>query len=324
MRNVNGVKSEAARRLAATVPAAAAGRRLDQVLVELFPDYSRSRLQDWIKTGRVTVNGRTTRPRDKVWDGDQIALEAAEAAEPVWAGEAIPLEIVHEDAHILVVDKPAGLVVHPAAGNWDGTLVNALLHYAPELAELPRAGVVHRLDKDTSGLLVVARSLAAHKSLVAQLQARTVKREYDAIATGVMTAGGTVAAPIGRHPVDRKRMAVTEGGREAVSHYRVVERFRAHTLVKVQLETGRTHQIRVHMAHIHHPLLGDPVYGGRLRLPAACGERLREALRLFRRQALHAGALGLIHPASGEARQWRAPLPLDMQQLLEVLRDDVR
>lgn len=230
--------------------------------------------------------------------------------------------MIYEDDALLVIDKPAGLVVHPAAGNWEGTLVNALLHYASELANLPRAGVVHRLDKDTSGLLVVARTLAAHKSLVTQLQARTVKREYDAVAAGVMTAGGTVEAPIARHPVDRKRMAVVGGGREAVSHYRVARRFRAHTHVKVQLETGRTHQIRVHMAHIHYPLVGDPVYGGRLRVPAGCSEILRETLQHFKRQALHAGALGLLHPASGEAMNWQVPLPTDMKNLLEVLGDD--
>lgn len=320
MTDVN--KARTARLLAAKVPPEAAGRRLDQVLVELFPDYSRSRLQAWIKDGQVTVDGRLPRPRDKLWGGEALALNAVESVETPWAGEAIPLHVIYEDQALLVIDKPAGLVVHPAAGNWEGTLVNALLHYAPELANLPRAGVVHRLDKDTSGLLVVARTLAAHKSLVAQLQARTVKREYEAVAAGVMTAGGTVEAPIARHPVDRKRMAVVGGGREAVSHYRVVRRFRAHTHIKVRLETGRTHQIRVHMAHIHHPLLGDPVYGGRLRMPAGCSEALREALHAFKRQALHAGALGLLHPESGEAMDWRVPLPADMQKLLEVLGDD--
>ena len=317
-------KEQTVQCLAAKVPAAAAGRRLDQVLTELFPDYSRSRLQAWIKTGRVTVNGQVPRPRDKVWEGDELALQAVESVETPWTGEAMALDVVYEDADILVINKPAGLVVHPAAGNWAGTLVNALLHHAPELAHLPRAGVVHRLDKDTSGLLVVARTLAAHKSLVAQLQARTVKREYHAVVNGVMTAGGTVEAPIARHPVDRKRMAVVGGGREAVSHYRVVERFRAHTHITVQLETGRTHQIRVHMAHIHHSLVGDPTYGGRLRLPPACTEALRTALRAFKRQALHAGALGLLHPARGEAMHWEVPLPADMAQLLEVLRDDAR
>lgn len=318
------VISENARQLTATVPPAAAGRRLDQVMVELFPDYSRSRLQDWIKAGQVTVDGRPPRSRDKVWGGEQVALAPLETVELPWSGEAIPLTVVYEDADIMVIDKPPGLVVHPAAGNWDGTLVNALLHHAPELAALPRAGIVHRLDKDTSGLLVVARTPAAHKSLVAQLQARTVRREYDAIVVGVLTAGGTVDAPIGRHPIDRKRMAVVEGGREAVSHYRVAERYRGHSYVKVRLETGRTHQIRVHMAHRQHPVLGDPVYGGRLRLPAGCSDALRAALQQFKRQALHAGALGLIHPGSGAELAWQAPLPADMRDLLTLLRDDVR
>lgn len=324
MQSVSKVKSETHSQQDATVPADAAGRRLDQVLGELFPDYSRNRLQEWIKAGQLTVNGRVPRARDKVWGGERVALVASEVTEVPWVGEAIPLDIVYEDDTILVINKPPGLVVHPAAGNWEGTLVNALLHHAPELAQLPRAGVVHRLDKDTSGLLVVARTLAAHKSLVEQLQARTVKREYAALVTGVMTAGGTVEAPIGRHPVDRKRMAVTEGGREAVSHYRVAERFLAHTYVKVNLETGRTHQIRVHMAYVNYPLLGDPTYGGRLRLPAGCSEALRTELQQFKRQALHAGVLGLIHPESDEEMQWQAPLPLDMQRLLEMLRDDAR
>lgn len=324
MQSVSKVKSETHSQQDATVPADAAGRRLDQVLGELFPDYSRNRLQEWIKAGQLTVNGRVPRARDKVWGGERVALVASEVTEVPWVGEAIPLDVVYEDDTILVINKPPGLVVHPAAGNWEGTLVNALLHHAPELAQLPRAGVVHRLDKDTSGLLVVARTLAAHKSLVEQLQARTVKREYAALVTGVMTAGGTVEAPIGRHPVDRKRMAVTEGGREAVSHYRVAERFLAHTYVKVNLETGRTHQIRVHMAYVNYPLLGDPTYGGRLRLPAGCSEALRTELQQFKRQALHAGVLGLIHPESDEEMQWQAPLPLDMQRLLEMLRDDAR
>jgi 23S rRNA pseudouridine1911/1915/1917 synthase len=245
--------------------------------------------------------------------------------ETSWRGESeIPLEIVYQDRAILVINKPPGLVVHPGAGNREGTLVNALLHYAPELANVPRAGVVHRLDKDTSGLLVVARSLPAQKRLVEQLQARSVKREYVAIVLGVMTAGGTIEAPIGRHPVERTRMAVVSAGKEAVSHFRVLERFRAHSYIKVQLETGRTHQIRVHMAYLHHPLVGDPTYGGRLRVPADSDAALEAVLRRFKRQALHAGALGLIHPESGEALHWEVPLPADMQELLEALRADAR
>jgi 23S rRNA pseudouridine1911/1915/1917 synthase len=229
---------------------------------------------------------------------------------------------VFEDDDLLVINKPPGLVVHPAAGNPDGTLLNALLHHAPDLAALPRAGIVHRLDKDTSGLMMVARNLAAHTRLVADLQARDIRREYLAVVNTVLTAGGEVDAPIGRHPVDRKRMAVVSGGKPAVTHYRVVERYRAHTLVRLRLETGRTHQIRVHMAHIHCPVTGDPVYGGRLRQPRGAGELLRTVLQGFRRQALHAERLAFRHPGSGEPVSWEAPVPPDMQELIEALRED--
>lgn len=311
-------------RLSAVVPPEAAGRRLDQVLAAVFPDFSRTRLQQWLRTGAVAVDGKLLRARDPVWGGEHITVDAVIDVESPWQGEAIPLEIVHEDQWMLVINKSPGQVVHPGAGNRAGTLVNALLHYAPELAHVPRAGVVHRLDKDTSGLLVVARTLPAQKHLVEQLQARQVKREYAAIVVGVMTAGGSIDAPIGRHPVERTRMAVVSGGRAAISHYRVVERFRAHSHIKVRLETGRTHQIRVHMAHLHHPLVGDPTYGGRLRLPPDCSDGLKTVLRGFKRQALHAAALGLIHPGSGEVMNWEIPLPEDMQQLLEALRDDAR
>ena len=236
--------------------------------------------------------------------------------------QAIPLHIVYEDEHLLVINKPAGLVVHPAAGNHDGTMLNALLHYAPELVHVPRAGIVHRIDKETSGLLVVARTLTAQTDLVQQLQERSIEREYEAVAMGVMTSGGSVDAPIGRHAVDRKRMAVTRSGKPAVSHYRVAERFRIHTHIKVHLETGRTHQIRVHMAYIHHPLLGDPVYGGRLRIPPGSSESLMTTLRTFKRQALHAARLALQHPESGEPMEWHAPLPDDMTTLIKALHDD--
>ncbi|KXJ41234.1 MAG: hypothetical protein AXA67_06500 [Methylothermaceae bacteria B42] len=303
----------------AFVPENAAGKRLDQVLSTLFNDYSRTRLKQWIEEGRVLVDGRQWRPRDKVQGGERIALEIVVDPVGKCQAQAMPLTILYEDEHLLVVDKPAGLVVHPAAGHHDGTLQNALLHHAPELDKLPRAGIVHRLDKDTSGLLVVARSLKAHKGLVDQLQARTVKREYLALVVGKMITGGTVEAPIGRHPVNRKRFAVVEDGKEAITHYRIAERFPFHTLIKVQLETGRTHQIRVHMAYLRFPLFGDPEYG-RLRLPPGASEPLIKTLRHFKRQALHAKRLSFRHPASGEMVSWESPIPEDFENLLAVLR----
>ena len=308
--------------LSAEIPAELDGKRLDQAMAVLFQDFSRSRLQQWIREGQVQVDSQVMRPKDKVYAGQQVTLQATLAPEGDWEAQDIPLPIVYEDAHLLVINKPAGLVVHPAAGNASGTMLNALLHHAPQLENLPRAGIVHRLDKETSGLLVVAKDLTTHKELVAQLQAREFEREYQAIVVGVMTAGGTVDAPLGRHPVQRKRMAVVERGKPAVTHYRVLERFRAHSLIRVNLETGRTHQIRVHMAYVHYPLVGDPVYGGRLKLPRGCTSELAEALRQFRRQALHAARLGIVHPHTGEHLTWQAPLPADMQALLETLRAD--
>lgn len=301
-----------------------AGKRLDQVLSVLFGEFSRSRLQRWIKEGRVRIDGRPCRPKDKVWGGEKVQLQPVLEQEVGDQAEAIPLDILYEDASLLVINKPAGLVMHPATGNPRGTLLNALLHHLPALSQLPRGGIVHRLDKQTSGLLVVAKTLQAQTSLVNQLQARSVKREYRAIVQGVMTSGGSVAQPIGRHPVHRVRMAVQPGGKPAVTHYRVLERFRAHSYLQVNLETGRTHQIRVHMAHIRHPLLGDPVYGGRLRLPAGASEVLREALQGFHRQALHAARLELLHPASAEVMAWEAPLPEDMQRMLRLLHEDAQ
>ena len=306
--------------LTGQIPETSAGRRLDQVLAELFPSFSRSRLQQWIKAGKVLLNQQPVIARYRVAGGEQVEIRAPLQRQTEVRPQNIPLDIRFQDKHLLVLNKPAGLVVHPAAGNPDGTLQNALLHYDPELAALPRAGIVHRLDKDTSGLMVVARSLGAHKSLVEQLQARSVKREYLALVQSVLAAGGTVDAPIGRHPRDRLRMAVVESGKPAVTHYRVLERFAAHTLVQAQLETGRTHQIRVHMAHIRCPLVGDPLYGGRPRLPRGASADLREAISAFRRQALHAQRLQLIHPASGEAVGWEAEIPKDYRQLLAVLR----
>jgi len=306
--------------LTGQIPRSSAGRRVDQVLVELFPGYSRSRLQQWIKAGQVLLNQRPVLARYRVAGGEQVEGRAQLQLETEVRPEDIPLDIRFQDQHLLVLNKPAGLVVHPAAGNPNGTLQNALLYYDPELAALPRAGIVHRLDKDTSGLMVVARSLSAHKSLVEQLQARSVHREYLALVQSVLAAGGTVDAPIGRHQRDRLRMAVVESGKPAISHYRVLERFAAHTLVQVRLETGRTHQIRVHMAHIHCPLLGDPLYGGRLRLPRGASAVLREAISAFRRQALHAVRLQLIHPLTREVVGWEAEIPADFNQLLESLR----
>jgi 23S rRNA pseudouridine1911/1915/1917 synthase len=306
----------------AVVPDELAGQRLDQALAALFPDYSRSRLQGWIRAGQVSVDGRALRPRDKVDGGEQIVLSAELEDETRAEPEPIRLTVLHEDEEILVLDKPAGLVVHPGAGNAAGTLVNALLHHRPDLRVLPRAGLVHRLDKDTSGVMVVACTPGAHAALVRQLEERSVKREYEAVCVGVMTGGGTVDAPIGRHPVDRVRMAIREGGREAVTHYRVSARFRGHTHVLCRLETGRTHQIRVHLASIRHPIVGDPVYGGRLALPKGASPALIEALRGFRRQALHAARLELVHPGSGELVHFEAPLAADLQALLAALRLD--
>lgn len=314
--------------LSAEIPEQLAGARLDQALASLFPDYSRARLQRWIKDGHVTVDGKQLRPRDVVHGGEQVSLTVVLAEETRWVPQPLPLDIVFEDEAVLVINKPAGLVVHPGAGNQHSTLSNALLHHAPELESVPRAGIVHRIDKDTSGLLVVARTLTAQKSLVEQLQARAFERQYQAVVMGVMTAGGTVDAAIGRHPINRTRQAVvtiegSSSGKEAITHYRVAERFRVHTLVNVKLETGRTHQIRVHMAHIHYPLVGDPVYGGRLRIPPAATPELDKVLRAFKRQALHAASLGFVHPLSGESVSWQAELPEDMQQLLSVCRQDV-
>lgn len=307
-----------------SIPNELAGSRLDQALAELLPEYSRSRLQGWIKAGSVQVDGRVLRPRDKVLGGEHLSIHAPREAEVPMRPENIALNIVYQDEHLLVIDKPAGLVVHPGAGNPASTLQNALLHLRPGLVELPRAGIIHRLDKDTTGLMVVAASIEAHTVLTRTLAAREILREYQAIACGVMTAGGDISAPIGRASGDRRKMAVREGGRPAVTHYRVLERFRAHTHIRLKLETGRTHQIRVHMAHLRFPLVGDPVYGGRLRIPAKATQPLIQSLRGFHRQALHAARLGFAHPVSGEPVEWTSPLPRDMSQLLEVMREDAR
>ncbi len=296
--------------------------RLDQCLAEVFPDYSRSKLQTWIKAGRVLVDGEIMKGREKLDGGEEIELDAEAERVIEYAPQEIPLDIIYEDDSLLIVNKPAGLVVHPAVGNWDGTLVNALLNHAPSLDTLPRAGIVHRIDKDTSGLLMVAKTLQAHNSLVEQLQERSIHREYLALVKGWMTAGGTVDEPIGRHPVDRKRNAVRRDGKEAITHYRLEQRFKRHTLIRVKLETGRTHQIRVHMTHINYPLVGDQVYGGRFQMPADCNPALAEAFRNFKRQALHAAKLGLKHPETGEYCEWEQTIPEDMQNLLKLLGEN--
>ncbi len=310
--------------LSARVPSHMAGLRLDQALARLFPDYSRSRLQQWIRDGCVYVDGSCLRSRDKVRGGEQVTLNPQTEQRQHWQAQAMPLDIVHEDDDLLVVNKPAGLVVHPAAGNPDRTLVNALLHHEPALAQVPRAGLVHRLDKDTSGLLVVAKNLRTHKYLVEQLKERNVSREYRALVVGVMIAGDRIEAAVGRDPQHRTRMAVVPSGKPAVSHFRVLERFQAHTDVRVILETGRTHQIRVHMAHVRHPVLGDPLYGGRLRLPRGASPELVKGLRAFKRQALHAARLALTHPGNGKTLCWEAPLPDDMTELLRLLREGMK
>lgn len=309
-------------RLSAQVAAESGGQRLDQVAAQLFPDFSRSRLQGWIKDGSLTLDGKTVRTRDTVYGGELLELDAERETQGDWQPEAIELDIVYEDHALLVINKPAGLVVHPAAGHQGGTLLNALLHHAPDLAKVPRAGIVHRLDKDTTGLMVVAKTLESQNDLVNQLQSRTVTREYECVVVGVMTAGGKVDQPIARHGANRQKMAVVAGGKDAVSHYRVISRFRAHTHVKVKLETGRTHQIRVHMSHINFPLVGDQTYGGRLRIPPGASQALIKMLREFPRQALHARRLELQHPDDGRTMRWERPLPEDMQQLLAMLRDD--
>ena len=305
--------------LTTEVPLDMAGMRLDAALAELFSEYSRSKLQTWVKAGRVTVNGESLKTRDKLEGGELVTLDAEAEVVIIAAPENIPLDIVFEDDDFLILNKPAGLVVHPAIGNWNGTLLNALLHHSPQLETLPRAGIVHRIDKDTSGLLMVAKTLQAHNNLTEQLQARTIHREYQAITHNRMIAGGTIDEPIGRHPTDRLRYAVRDNGKEAVTHYRVISRFKRHTHIQVKLETGRTHQIRVHMAHIRFSLLGDPLYSGRFQMPANCSEQLEGVLRSFKRQALHAAKLGLVHPTTGEYMEWEQPLPQDMVNLLAAL-----
>jgi 23S rRNA pseudouridine1911/1915/1917 synthase len=302
------------------VPAELKGKRLDQALVELCPDHSRSRLQTWIKSGFVKIGEDIPSQRQILQGGETLYINVE--AVPVindHKKEPIPVEFIHVDEDIIILNKPAGLVVHPGAGNPEHTLLNALLYHYPELEQLPRAGIVQRLDKDTSGLMIVAKSQVAHTSLVKQLQQRSMSREYQAIVNGVMTAGGTVNAAIGRHRVNRKRMAVVNTGKPAITHYTVVQRFHAHTHVRLRLESGRTHQIRVHMAHIHHGIVGDPVYGGRPKFPRGAGAELIQLLENFPRQALHACYLQIMHPQTEQEMHWEIPLPSDMNQLIALL-----
>ena len=306
----------------ARVPDDCLGKRLDQVAAALFNEFSRSRLQQWIKTGQLRVNGQQASSKQKLLGGEQLQIEASIAEEGEWQAENIPLNIVYEDDQLLVINKDADLVVHPAAGNYSGTVLNGLLFHCPQLAAVPRAGIVHRLDKDTTGLMVVAKTLQAHTHLVNQLQMRSVKRVYQALITGALTGGGTQDQPIGRHPRQRVKMAVVPDGKEARTHYAVMERFSAHTHIQLKLETGRTHQIRVHMAHLGYPLIGDKLYGGRCKTPRGASSELVEAIRDFDRQALHAIELGLIHPSSGEMMQWKTALPDDFQTLLNLLRNE--
>ncbi len=306
--------------LEARVPDHLDGERSDVIAAGLFSEYSRSRLQLWIRAGCLRVDGKKIRAKDRLQSGQVLVLKADSDPGERWHAQPIALGVVHEDEHILVVDKPAGLIVHPAPGHPDGTLLNAVLHHAPETGSVPRAGIVHRIDKDTSGLLVVAKTLAAQTSLVRQLQKRSMKRCYLCVVEGAIAGGGTLDAPIGRHPRSRLKMAVVERGKPAVTHYRVVERFPAHSLLEVNLETGRTHQIRVHMTHIRHPLVGDPLYGGRARLSPGASPEVRNCLQSFSRQALHARSLSLNHPETGQWCTWDSPVPEDLQQLIQTLR----
>ncbi|MFC1777764.1 23S rRNA pseudouridine(1911/1915/1917) synthase RluD [Pseudomonadota bacterium] len=309
--------------LSQRIPDHSAGLRLDQAAAELFPDYSRGRLQQWIKQGELTVDGKRAKPSARVIGGEKLRIAAQLIAEGEVEPQDIPLDIIFEDEHLLVLNKPAGLVVHPAAGNWDGTLQNALLYYDPELDSLPRSGIVHRLDKDTSGVMVVARSLKAHASLVEQLQTRSVSRVYEAVVKGEIPASGTVDAPVDRNPRDRKKMAVVKGGRPAVSHYRLIQRLLGTSHIEVSLESGRTHQIRVHVTHIGYPIVGDSVYGRGPVKQKGLTESAIEAINGFPRQALHARTLKLIHPDSGDKCEFGAPLAEDIFGLIETLKQAI-
>ncbi len=311
--------------LTQTVKDSQLGQRLDQAVAELFADFSRSRLKEWLLDGKIAVDGQVvTKPRTKVMGGEVITVQAELEDEVRWEPQDIPLDIVFEDDDIIVINKPRDFVVHPGAGTPDGTVLNALLFHYPPIAEVPRAGIVHRLDKDTTGLMVVAKNVPVQTRLVRELQKRNITREYEAIAIGKMTAGGMIDKPIGRHPTKRTLMAVSPMGKPAVTHYRVAEHFREHTRIRLRLETGRTHQIRVHMAYLQHPLLGDTAYGGRARIPKGATQELTDMIRNFDRQALHAVMLKFNHPTTGEEVQFHAPVPDDMVAMTEALREDAQ
>ena len=303
------------------IPERMLGERIDAAISEMLPDYSRSKITIWIKAGDALINMRTFKPKDRVNGNEVVHLSLNQKQSHDWVAEKIPLNVIYEDEDIIVINKQFGLVTHPGAGNWTGTLANALLYYDSSLSRLDRAGIVHRLDKNTSGLMVVARNEKSQKYLVEQLQSHSIDREYSAIVYGHMIAGGTVDEPIGRDSKDRVKQSVTANGKEAVTHYRAIDRFKNHTHVKAILETGRTHQIRVHLSHTGHPLIGDPMYGGRVRFPKKADEVLKETLLNFKRQALHSKKLTLNHPISGDLMSWKAPLPKDMRSLLEVLKE---
>jgi len=303
------------------IPERMTGDRLDVALSEMLPDYSRSKITAWIKSGDALINNKAFKPKDKVNGSQMVSLSLNKKQNNDWSAENIALNIVFEDEDIIIINKPFGLVTHPGAGNWNGTLANALLYYDTELSKLDRAGIVHRLDKNTSGLMVIARNEKSQKYLVEQLQSHSVVREYSAIVYGHMISGGSINDPIGRDPKDRIKQAVSSNGKDATTHYRVIDRFKSHTHVKAILETGRTHQIRVHLSHIGYPLLGDPMYGGRVRFPKKASEILKESLLGFKRQALHSKKLTLNHPSTGKLMSWKAPLPDDMVELLDILNE---
>lgn len=314
-----------AEKITLSIPPRYQGKRVDQAVAALLPQHSRARIQAWIRAGYVTINGQPIQQSLRLEGGEHIAINAVyEPQDDNWSKAPIPLDLIYEDDQIIILNKPAGLTVHPGAGNRDQTLANALLYHFPALDKVPRAGIVQRLDKDTTGIMVVARTPVSHTYLVDQLQKRQIKREYQAVVWGVLTAGGTINAPVGRHKIQRKRMAVSESGKAATTHYRIIKKFRTHTFIRIQLETGRTHQIRVHMAHIRHPLVGDPLYGGRPRFPKGAPETLRQYLQSFPRQALHASKLSLRHPITGEEMSREAPLPEDLETLIAKLEDHER